>query len=45
VLDHQAVVFDKNAVNHQPKDLLFRVERRLLESVTDTGAKSLQPFQ
>ena len=38
VLDHQAVVLDKDAVNHQPKDLLFRVERWLLESVTDAGS-------
>ena len=38
MLDHKAVVLDKNAVNHQPKDLLFRVERRLLEGIVKLAA-------
>jgi hypothetical protein len=45
VLDHQAVVLGEDAINHQPNDLLYHLERRLLESVTDAGAESLQPFQ
>ena len=45
MLDHQAVVRGEDAINHQPNDPLFHFERRLLESVTDAGAESLQPFR
>jgi hypothetical protein len=45
VPDHQAVVLDEDAINHQPNDILFHLERRFLESVTDAGAEALQPFR
>jgi hypothetical protein len=45
VLNRQAVVLNEGAINHQPNDLLFYLEQRFLESVTDAGAEALQPFR